>query len=83
MFLAVVTAFTVESYKWLKEDKEDTMASLLGEVVRLLNNTSAQGTALPPKPFTPDKHDIVVNQIWFISMIFGLIAVVMGTFCLQ
>ncbi|EKM77021.1 hypothetical protein AGABI1DRAFT_44056, partial [Agaricus bisporus var. burnettii JB137-S8] len=59
------------------------MSDLLVEVVRLLNDTSAQGKAQLPKPFTPKHHDIVVNQLWFLSMILSLIAVAMGTFCLQ
>lgn len=78
----MVTAFTVESYKWLKEDKEDKMSNLLVEVVRLLNTTSTQGTAQLPQPFTPNKRDVVVNQIWFLSMMLSLVAVVAGTFCL-
>lgn len=59
------------------------MSDLLIEVVRLLNNTSAQGTARLPQPFTPDKRDIMVNQLWFLSMTLSLVAVVVGTFCLQ
>lgn len=59
------------------------MSDLLVEVVRLLNNTSAQGTAQLPQPFMPDRRNVVVNQLWFLSMILSLVAVVMGTFCLQ
>ncbi|XP_006453775.1 hypothetical protein AGABI2DRAFT_113547 [Agaricus bisporus var. bisporus H97] len=83
LFLAIVTAFTVESYKSLQEDKQDTTSVLLVEVVRLLNDTSAQGKAQLPKPFVPNHHDIVVNQLWFLSLILNLTAVAMGTFCLQ
>lgn len=84
MFLAVVTAFTIESYKSLKEDKEDTTSQLLIQVVHLLNDTArAQGSAQLPQPFMPDKRDVAVNLIWFLSLILSLVAVVMGTFCLQ
>lgn len=59
------------------------MSGLLIEVVRLLNNTDAQGSARLPEPFKPEKRDVVVNQIWFLSMMLSLVAVVTGTFCLQ
>ncbi|KAF7785207.1 hypothetical protein Agabi119p4_1372 [Agaricus bisporus var. burnettii] len=83
LFLAIVSAFTIESYKFLQEDKQDTMSDLLVEVVRLLNDTSAQGKAQLPKPFEPKHHDIVVNQLWFLSLILSLVAVAMGIFWLQ
>ncbi|XP_006457520.1 hypothetical protein AGABI2DRAFT_181699 [Agaricus bisporus var. bisporus H97] len=83
LFLAIVATFTVDSYKSLQEDKQDTMSDLLIEVVRLLNDTSVQGKATLPKSFVPNHHAIVVNQLWFLSMILSLIAVAMGTFCLQ
>ncbi|EKM77029.1 hypothetical protein AGABI1DRAFT_62411, partial [Agaricus bisporus var. burnettii JB137-S8] len=83
LFLAIVAAFTIESYKFLQEDKQDTMSELLVEVVRLLNDTSAQGKAQLPKSFAPNHHAIVVNNLWFLSMILNLIAVAIGTFCLQ
>jgi hypothetical protein len=81
--LAIVTAFTIESYKLLQENKEDTVSNLLVEVVRLLNDTSTQGQAQLPKRFTPDHRNIVVNQLWFLSIILSLVAVLIGTFCLQ
>ncbi|EKM77028.1 hypothetical protein AGABI1DRAFT_115452, partial [Agaricus bisporus var. burnettii JB137-S8] len=59
------------------------MSDLLVEVVRLLNDTSAQGTAQLPKPFKPTHHAIVVNQLWFLSLILSLVAVAMGIFWLQ
>jgi hypothetical protein len=83
LFLAIVTAFTIESYKLLKEDKQDTMSDLLVELVRLLNDTSVQGHAQLPKHFVPDHRDVVVNQLWFLSSILSLVAVLIGTFCLQ
>ncbi|EKM77030.1 hypothetical protein AGABI1DRAFT_93692 [Agaricus bisporus var. burnettii JB137-S8] len=36
LFLAIVATFSVESYKLLQEDKQDTMSELLVKVVRLL-----------------------------------------------
>jgi hypothetical protein len=81
--LAIVTAFTIESYKLLQEDKQDTISDLLVEVVQLLNDASAQGHAQLPKRFTPDHRNVVVNQLWFLSIMLSLVAVLIGTFCLQ
>jgi hypothetical protein len=83
LLLGIVTAFTIESFKWLQEDPTQSGADLLKKVVVLLNNTSTQGTIPPPTPFTPDNHQIVVNQLWFLSMILSLSAVMIGTLCLQ
>ncbi|KAF9444792.1 hypothetical protein P691DRAFT_711317 [Macrolepiota fuliginosa MF-IS2] len=82
LFLAIVTAFTVESVKSLQGDNEKATVLLLGQVVRLLNNSSTQGTAQPIET-RPTKNDIVVNQLWFLSMTLSLSAVVIGTLCLQ
>jgi hypothetical protein len=49
----------------------------------LLNNTTAQGTASPPAPFSPENYQIVINQLWFLSLIIALTAVVIGTLCFQ
>ncbi|KAF9441287.1 hypothetical protein P691DRAFT_715263 [Macrolepiota fuliginosa MF-IS2] len=85
LFLAIVTAFTIESFKWLKPDSEEAMVVLLGDIVRLLNDTNARGTApnRTQSTFVPNNHDIVVNQLWFLSMTLSLSAVVVGTLCLQ
>jgi hypothetical protein len=80
LFLAIVTAFTIESYKLLQEDKQDTMSDLLVEVVRLLNDASVQGHAQLPKRFVPDHRNVVVNQLWFLSSILSLVAILIGTF---
>lgn len=64
-------------------DEEKAALSLLGEIIRLLNDTSAQGTAQPLQQFTPSNSDVVVNQLWFLSMTLSISAVVVGTLCLQ
>jgi hypothetical protein len=61
--------------------------ALLGDIVKLLNDTDARGTVPPRDAITLNVHprdsDIVVNQLWFLSMIMSLSAVVVGTLCLQ
>lgn len=61
--------------------------ALLGDIVRLLNDTEARGT-VPVRDatnlnFHPHKSDVIINQMWFLSMTLSLSAVVIGTLCLQ
>jgi hypothetical protein len=61
--------------------------ALLGDIVKLLNDTDARGTA-PPRDatnlnFHPRDSEILVNQLWFLSMTLSLSAVVIGTHCFQ
>ncbi|KXN82157.1 hypothetical protein AN958_02966 [Leucoagaricus sp. SymC.cos] len=83
LFLGIVTAFTIESFKWLRTDQEQAATNLLNQVVTLLNDTTKQGTAPGFPPFQPENWEIVVNQLWFLSMTLSLSAVVVGTLCLQ
>jgi hypothetical protein len=83
LLLAVVTTFAVQSYPLLQEDKQDTISDLLVQVVQLLNDTRMQGNAKLPKPFIANNRDVVVNQLWYLSMTLSLVAVVTGSFCLQ
>ncbi|KAG7100289.1 hypothetical protein E1B28_002062 [Marasmius oreades] len=59
LFSAVVTAFTIESYKWLQEDPADTTSMLLNTTVMLLTQIVQQNTTnqlpipSPPPTFIP------------------------------
>lgn len=77
--MAIVTAFVLESQKWLKEDPSDRSAKFLEQLVNLSTHTDGP----PQTPFSPDKDDITINQLWFLSMTQSLAAVVLGTLCLQ
>jgi hypothetical protein len=83
LILAVITAFTIDSYKWLQADPTQTGTELLQQVVILLNGTAAQGSASPPALFSPGNYQVLINQLWFLSMIITLSAVVIGTLCFQ
>lgn len=74
----------IESAKWLKPDSSDASADLLRQVVELLNQTNTKVQPLPPsESFTPNINVVTINQLWFLSMIQSLAAVVLGTLCLQ
>ncbi|KAF5362068.1 hypothetical protein D9756_002837 [Leucocoprinus leucothites] len=83
LILGIITAFTVESYKWLQEDPTQSGAELLKQVVTLLNNTATQGSITLPQPFSPSHYQVIVNQLWFLAMVVSLSAVFIGTLCFQ
>ncbi|XP_006457482.1 hypothetical protein AGABI2DRAFT_229926, partial [Agaricus bisporus var. bisporus H97] len=75
------------SFGWLRVDDRKVSTALLGDIVRLLNDTDARGTVHPRDPtaldFNPRHSEVVVNQMWFLSMTLSLSAVMVGTLCLQ
>ncbi|KAJ3564888.1 hypothetical protein NP233_g7998 [Leucocoprinus birnbaumii] len=83
LFLAIVTSFTVESFSWLREDQAQDAAFLLGQLVTMMNDSTTVGSAQQLPQSTPAHHEVVVNQLWFLSMTLSLCAVVVGTLCLQ
>ncbi|KAG7098095.1 hypothetical protein E1B28_000069 [Marasmius oreades] len=80
LFSAVVTAFTIESYQWLKENPQDTTVTLLQQISYWQMN----GTALPQPPtFTPSSSDIRINTFWFLSLIIALVDALFALLCKQ
>ncbi|KAF8868786.1 hypothetical protein BD779DRAFT_1380098, partial [Infundibulicybe gibba] len=75
LFSAVVTAFTIESYKLLQPDPQDMTN-------RILLNVSAQlaGGNLTELPFgfTPAPSSLRINALWFLSLTFSLTAGLVG-----
>ncbi|KAF9256053.1 hypothetical protein L218DRAFT_911699, partial [Marasmius fiardii PR-910] len=80
LFSAVVTAFTIESYQWLREDPQDTTVALL----RQISNWQINNEPLPPDPpFSPSASDVRINVYWFLSLILALIDALFGLLCKQ
>ncbi|KAK7051403.1 hypothetical protein VNI00_004903 [Paramarasmius palmivorus] len=80
---AVVTAFTIESYRWLKEDPSDTTVTLLVQISRQLD-TSQNITQISHKPaFEPEVSSIRINCFWFLSLILSLTSALFGLLCKQ
>ncbi|KAF6760650.1 hypothetical protein DFP72DRAFT_959949 [Ephemerocybe angulata] len=84
LFSATITAFTVESYKWLRDDSVDMSAQLLAQLVTQLTN----GTAVLPanvmgKSATLTQTETRINAVWFMSLAFSLTTVLVGIMCLQ
>ncbi|KAF9550438.1 hypothetical protein CPC08DRAFT_622631, partial [Agrocybe pediades] len=88
LFSAVVTAFVIESYKTLQVDPQDTMVSLLSQMlVRMENGTAISSPPAPtlfnPPPFVPNRSAERINIFWFISLIFSLATALIGIISLQ
>ncbi|CUA71125.1 hypothetical protein RSOLAG22IIIB_09339 [Rhizoctonia solani] len=76
LFSAIVTAFLIESYKSLKQDNEDIIATSTTLMVGLLHAISTgqpsrdlNATVLSSPPdFEPTTTAILINAAWFLSL---------------
>lgn len=88
LFSAAVTAFTIESYKWLKEDPTDVSARVIGEMANLLrpssvNITNARSSDSSVEPFVVSGTVVRINVFWFLSLTLSLTTVLIGILCMQ
>ncbi|KAF9256432.1 hypothetical protein L218DRAFT_834110, partial [Marasmius fiardii PR-910] len=92
LFSAIVTAFIIESYKWLQEDPADTAATLLNTTVVLLTGLAQHNSteSLPPSintslplHFTPSPSAVRINTFWFLSLTLALVDALFGLLCKQ
>ncbi|KAF8874547.1 hypothetical protein BD779DRAFT_252066 [Infundibulicybe gibba] len=81
LFSAVVTAFTIESYKLLQTDPQDiTNHVLLNLSAQIMGRNS---TTLLHKTFTPSASSLRINVLWFLSLTFSLTSGLVGILCKQ
>ncbi|KDQ19567.1 hypothetical protein BOTBODRAFT_28145 [Botryobasidium botryosum FD-172 SS1] len=77
LFSAIVTAFLIESYQGLSENPADTTNALLWQI---LINQGLGNSQLPNRvqstSFKPPSDVVVVNCLWFASLIISLGATV-------
>jgi hypothetical protein len=83
----VVTAFVIESYKFLQPGPNDAVVGLLFQIANSLNNTSSFPPSVDPAsittPFSPTPSSIRLNVFFFLSLILSLTTVLIGTISLQ
>ena len=73
LFSAAVTAFCVESFQSLSQNPADTTNALLFALsLQLANSSSPVADASIAKAFSPAKHDVQINVLYFISLAFAL-----------
>ncbi|KAK1218723.1 hypothetical protein PQX77_018622, partial [Marasmius sp. AFHP31] len=80
LFSAVVTAFTIESYRWLEEEPEDTTVALLRQISQQMNSSAAP-SLLPP--FKASTSAVRINVLWFLSLAIALADALCGLLCKQ
>lgn len=76
----MVTSFAVEALDWLRDDPNMT---LLQDIVELLNQTAPIDVYVDPGLGDLKHYELRVNQLWLLSMVLSLSAVIFGTLCLQ
>ncbi|KAG7090369.1 hypothetical protein E1B28_009489 [Marasmius oreades] len=81
LFSAVVTAFTVESYKWLEEDPADKTVALLTQITQQMGGLTPSLSS--PQPFTPTASVVRINIFWFLSLTLALVDALFGLLCKQ
>ena len=80
LFSATITAFTIESRKWLSEDPADTTARLLAQLAQHLGTPNVSADT---PPFSVTASAIRINIFWFLSLIITLSAALIGILCKQ
>ena len=87
LYSAIVTAFITESYQWLSQNSDDVAVTLLAEIsaklsgnvpTRRLEEPFNLNLATSPAPFTPPLSAIVINSLWFVSLVAALSSAFIG-----
>jgi hypothetical protein len=85
LFSAIVTAFIIESYRWLSQNPEDVVVNLLAEISSKLNaNTPTRRLEEPLTlatdviPFSVPLSVIIINSLWFVSLVAALSSAFIG-----
>ncbi|KAF8643448.1 hypothetical protein AX16_009004 [Volvariella volvacea WC 439] len=90
LFAATMTAFTIESYKWLESDPADTTAKMLTQISLQLANLSDPTTyssvladSLSFDPVPAKSYAYSINTLWFASLSLTLFAAFISVLHLQ
>ncbi|TRM59996.1 hypothetical protein BD626DRAFT_572102 [Schizophyllum amplum] len=84
LFSAVLTAFIIESYKWLINQPDDLTADYLRQILAIMSNTTI--TSVPrsnSRPTLPDNIVTLINGLWFSSLTLSLSSALIGIVCKQ
>ncbi|KAL0565025.1 hypothetical protein V5O48_017007, partial [Marasmius crinis-equi] len=80
---AVVTAFTIESYQWLREDPADITVALLTQILQQLTPQNSSLPTTQRQTFQPTSSFIRINCFWFLSLILSLATSLFALLCKQ
>ncbi|VDC06377.1 unnamed protein product [Peniophora sp. CBMAI 1063] len=80
LFAATTAAFIIESYKTLQPDTGAQTIALLSQLVSATNNTPVVPTnELPSEPFQTPQTAVIVNALWFLSLVISLVCALLAT----
>ncbi|PFH47130.1 hypothetical protein AMATHDRAFT_43138 [Amanita thiersii Skay4041] len=84
LFSAAVTAFAVESYKWLQEDPSETSEKILSKILlQLQGGITSSTTNSEIITFIPSSSAVRTNIFWYLSLTLSLATVLIGILCSQ
>lgn len=88
LFSAVVTAFIIESYQWLRPDPTDMTNQLLHQIYAQLGSERTVGGIIPSAGPSNDEAGWLsaaerINICWFLSLTLSLATVLVGILCMQ
>ncbi|KZV70450.1 hypothetical protein PENSPDRAFT_631609, partial [Peniophora sp. CONT] len=85
LFAATVAAFIIESYKSLSRDSGDQTVVLLSEILAATRNPSSNATttATSTDSFHAPLSTVLVNALWFISLVIALACALLATLVQQ
>ncbi|PIL29064.1 hypothetical protein GSI_09112 [Ganoderma sinense ZZ0214-1] len=87
LFSAVLTAFNIESYKWLQQQSDDTHTAILSQISMQLNsftvNANFVNATIPAVPqvaasFKASGFAVRLNTLWFSSLVCSLLSASLG-----
>ncbi|KAH9965086.1 hypothetical protein BGW80DRAFT_1178987, partial [Lactifluus volemus] len=88
LFSAALAAFLTVSVQDLKSNPQDTTAFYLANIYQLLadpNISRASILATPAQPpvFSPSNSAVLVNSLWFLSLVISLTSALLATMLQQ
>ncbi|KAI0035366.1 hypothetical protein K488DRAFT_10302, partial [Vararia minispora EC-137] len=83
LFSAVVTAFLIESYKFLQIDNSATTVMLLARTVAVLENAPVSTIDAPVNTNPSIVISLYINCVWFLSLILSLNCALLATLIQQ
>ncbi|VDC00616.1 unnamed protein product [Peniophora sp. CBMAI 1063] len=85
LFAATVAAFLIESYQKLSPDSGDQTVALLNQLLLATTNSSSgiPGEPTPAEPFRAAVPIVLVNALWFCSLMTALACALLATLVQQ
>ncbi|KAH9971429.1 hypothetical protein BGW80DRAFT_1122896, partial [Lactifluus volemus] len=86
LFSAALAAFLTVSVQDLKPNSQDTSAFYLANIYQLLadpNISRASILSTQPPQFSPQNSAVLVNSLWFLSLVISLTSALLATMLQQ